>query len=207
VEVDLLKHEEVGVKSSNNRRPQSITVTAPMTTQSLVETMREEIRLENEKMRDATKSLMEGDDLDGGSRNGNRKEEEEEEEETSPPHVKIPTVNNVKIIPRFGGGGGGGDRKFSAPEIGLSQPQQVLGGSGSGGGSPFTTHRTRSLSLRQASVDSIGDSSDLGSPDGGPILQRAMSCDSVCSDTSVVLGDLDTPHVTGHLCVGLEYDR
>ncbi|GFG33661.1 hypothetical protein Cfor_11711 [Coptotermes formosanus] len=47
-------------------------------------------------------------------------------------------------------------------------------------------------------------------PDSGeqlpPALQRAMSCDSVCSDTSVVLGDLEEPNVTGYLCVGLEYD-
>jgi hypothetical protein len=46
-------------------------------------------------------------------------------------------------------------------------------------------------------------------PDSGeqlpPALQRAMSCD--CSDTSVVLGDLEEPNLTGYLCVGLEYDR
>jgi hypothetical protein len=40
-----------------------------------------------------------------------------------------------------------------------------------------------------------------------PALQRAMSCDSVCSDTSIMLGDLQEPNVTGYLCVGLEYDR
>ncbi|XP_033608197.1 synaptotagmin-12 isoform X3 [Cryptotermes secundus] len=40
-----------------------------------------------------------------------------------------------------------------------------------------------------------------------PALQRAVSCDSVCSDTSIVLGDLQEPNVTGYLCVGLEYDR
>lgn len=38
-------------------------------------------------------------------------------------------------------------------------------------------------------------------------LKRAVSCESVCSDTSVVLGDLEEPHVTGYLCVGLDYDR
>ncbi|CAG7784788.1 unnamed protein product [Allacma fusca] len=72
----------------------------------------------------------------------------------------------------------------------------------------FTPYRNaRSYSLRQASTDSIGSESDLGSPDGSlPSLQRAMSCDSVCSDTSVVLGDLDQPQLTGHLCIGLEYD-
>ncbi|XP_054268372.1 synaptotagmin-12-like [Macrosteles quadrilineatus] len=39
-----------------------------------------------------------------------------------------------------------------------------------------------------------------------PQLQRAMSCDSVCSDTSVSAADLQEPNVTGYLCVGLEYD-
>ena len=42
-------------------------------------------------------------------------------------------------------------------------------------------------------------------------LQRAVSCESVCSDTSVVLNDLepgaeDGP-VVGLVCVGLEHDR
>ncbi|KAL0268766.1 UNVERIFIED_CONTAM: hypothetical protein PYX00_010582 [Menopon gallinae] len=37
-------------------------------------------------------------------------------------------------------------------------------------------------------------------------LKRAVSCESVCSDTSVALGDLEEPHVTGYLCVGLDYD-
>jgi len=77
---------------------------------------------------------------------------------------------------------------------------------------------TRSFSLRQSSTDSVGsEGSDVGSPDGLgggggsggglPSLQRAMSCDSVCSDTSVILGDFEPPHVTGHLLIGLEYDR
>ncbi|KAJ8919462.1 hypothetical protein NQ315_016562 [Exocentrus adspersus] len=35
---------------------------------------------------------------------------------------------------------------------------------------------------------------------------RAISCDSVCSDTSVALGDLEMLNVTGYLCIGLEYD-
>lgn len=71
-----------------------------------------------------------------------------------------------------------------------------------------TLKNLRSFSLRQSSVDSINsDISDLTSPIDNSNLQRAMSCDSVCSDTSVILGDLDSPHVTGFLCVGLEYDR
>ncbi|XP_021942175.1 rabphilin-3A-like, partial [Zootermopsis nevadensis] len=58
-----------------------------------------------------------------------------------------------------------------------------------------------------ASTTTIAPADD---PESGeqlpPTLQRAMSCDSVCSDTSVVLGDLEEPNVTGYLCVGLEYD-
>lgn len=39
------------------------------------------------------------------------------------------------------------------------------------------------------------------------VIKRALSCDSVCSDTSVALGDLETFNITGYLCIGLEYDR
>ncbi|XP_012288185.1 uncharacterized protein LOC105703947 [Orussus abietinus] len=38
-------------------------------------------------------------------------------------------------------------------------------------------------------------------------LKRAISCDSVCSDTSVVIGDLEKAHIVGHVCVGLEHER
>ncbi|XP_044254493.1 synaptotagmin-12 isoform X2 [Tribolium madens] len=37
-------------------------------------------------------------------------------------------------------------------------------------------------------------------------LKRALSCDSVCSDTSVALGDLEEVNITGYLCIGLEYE-
>lgn len=37
-------------------------------------------------------------------------------------------------------------------------------------------------------------------------LKRAISCDSICSDTSIALGDLEDFNVTGYLCIGLEYD-
>ncbi|GIX85370.1 hypothetical protein CEXT_170711 [Caerostris extrusa] len=36
-------------------------------------------------------------------------------------------------------------------------------------------------------------------------LQRAMSCDSVCSDTSVVLDTLESPQNNGELEITLEY--
>ncbi|XP_015183864.1 PREDICTED: uncharacterized protein LOC107070307 isoform X2 [Polistes dominula] len=38
-------------------------------------------------------------------------------------------------------------------------------------------------------------------------LKRAISCESVCSDTSVVLNDLEEAPVVGHVCVGLEHER
>ncbi|KAK2579746.1 hypothetical protein KPH14_011087 [Odynerus spinipes] len=38
-------------------------------------------------------------------------------------------------------------------------------------------------------------------------LKRAISCESVCSDTSVVLNDLEEAPVAGHVCVGLEHER
>ncbi|XP_015605422.1 uncharacterized protein LOC107272621 isoform X2 [Cephus cinctus] len=38
-------------------------------------------------------------------------------------------------------------------------------------------------------------------------LKRAVSCESVCSDTSVVLGDLEETPIVGHVCVGLEHER
>lgn len=41
-------------------------------------------------------------------------------------------------------------------------------------------------------------------------IKRAMSCDSVNSESSVLLGDLEQqkmPTITGQLCVGLQYDK
>nr|XP_024217108.1 synaptotagmin-12-like isoform X2 [Halyomorpha halys] len=43
-------------------------------------------------------------------------------------------------------------------------------------------------------------------PEGGPMLKRAISCESVSSDSSVAAVDLVEPNVTGYLCIGIEYD-
>lgn len=62
----------------------------------------------------------------------------------------------------------------------------------------------------QATVQTAPDEPDVAATTDvvvPSLLKRAMSCDSVCSDTSVVLGDLEEPNTTGYLCVGLEYDR
>ncbi|GAB6032783.1 Synaptotagmin-12 [Chamberlinius hualienensis] len=63
--------------------------------------------------------------------------------------------------------------------------------------------------LSQTSVDSIGSPEAIEIVDVGDFpsnLKRAMSCDSVTSDTSVVLEALDEPPTAGQLEVGLEYD-
>lgn len=38
-------------------------------------------------------------------------------------------------------------------------------------------------------------------------LKRAISCESVCSDTSVNLNDLEEAPIVGQICVTLEYER
>ncbi|XP_064490179.1 synaptotagmin-12-like [Ornithodoros turicata] len=51
-----------------------------------------------------------------------------------------------------------------------------------------------------------GDLPDVLSMDSSR-LQRTTSCDSVSSDTSVVLEALESPNINGELDVGLEYDH
>lgn len=57
-------------------------------------------------------------------------------------------------------------------------------------------------------ASSGGSMSSLGSEPASP-LTRAQSCESVSSDTSVRLADLEQPRalVTGQLCIGLQTDR
>lgn len=38
-------------------------------------------------------------------------------------------------------------------------------------------------------------------------LKRAISCESVCSDTSASICDLEEIAVVGHVCIGLEFER
>ncbi|XP_054723468.1 uncharacterized protein LOC129233473, partial [Uloborus diversus] len=70
---------------------------------------------------------------------------------------------------------------------------------------PVTEPRRFSLDIaRRSSIDTdLPDVLVEGGSNGK--LQRAMSCDSVCSDTSVVLDTLESPHHIGELEVGLEY--
>ncbi|KAH8421492.1 hypothetical protein KR009_009688 [Drosophila setifemur] len=59
----------------------------------------------------------------------------------------------------------------------------------------------------QISLDS-GSGSVAGSMEGIN-LERAISCDSVTSDSNLFLDQLDQPYtqITGYLCIGLHYDR
>lgn len=54
-----------------------------------------------------------------------------------------------------------------------------------------------------------GSQSSLASVDAKATITRAMSCDSVSSESSVVMADLEKPRPlhTGQLCVGLQTDR
>ncbi|XP_044018276.1 uncharacterized protein LOC122859021 isoform X2 [Aphidius gifuensis] len=43
-------------------------------------------------------------------------------------------------------------------------------------------------------------------PDEGN-LQKAISCESLSSDTSVILNDIDDETIVGHICIGFEFER
>lgn len=67
---------------------------------------------------------------------------------------------------------------------------------------------------RQGSLKSFGSQSSVDSEilicsESTTNLHRAVSCESVSSESSVLLADLEqpVPPVTGHLCVGLQYDK
>lgn len=71
----------------------------------------------------------------------------------------------------------------------------------------------RSLSRQGGTNAGGGYKTIVGGSDAStdaPDLKRAMSCDSVNSESSVILADLEqqiVPAVTGLLCVGLQYDK
>ncbi|XP_043259386.1 uncharacterized protein LOC122401370 [Colletes gigas] len=44
-------------------------------------------------------------------------------------------------------------------------------------------------------------------PPDESVMKRAISCESVCSETSVVLNDLEERPIAGYVCVTVEYDR
>ncbi|XP_016980059.2 LOW QUALITY PROTEIN: uncharacterized protein LOC108045291 [Drosophila rhopaloa] len=103
-----------------------------------------------------------------------------------------------------------------------SMPNGHVNGNGNGNGNG-TWSFGRSL-LRQESTLSLGmglgrrNSSQVSLDSGsgsvagsleGINLERAISCDSVTSDSTLFLDQLDQPYtqITGYLCIGLNYDK
>ena len=84
-------------------------------------------------------------------------------------------------------------------------------GSGlSTGRPPLARQNSASLSLTKSLSSSVeSNTTDVSSAIDNISLKRAVSCDSVSSESSVILADLEqpTPPVTGYLCIGLHYDK
>lgn len=83
---------------------------------------------------------------------------------------------------------------------------------GSGGLSFNVGSKTSQLS-RDGSIKSLGSNCSMESIDENVIqsqqVQRALSCESVTSQSSIIASDLmiPTPTITGYLCIGLQYDK
>lgn len=76
----------------------------------------------------------------------------------------------------------------------------------------FNGGKTAQLS-RDGSIKSLGSNCSMESIDENIIaaqqVQRAVSCESVTSQSSILASDLfvPTPTITGYLCIGLQYDK
>lgn len=85
------------------------------------------------------------------------------------------------------------------------------GSYGTAGGS-FNGGKTTQLS-RNGSIKSLGSNCSMESIDENVIasqqVQRAVSCESVTSQSSILVSDLlvPAPTITGYLCIGLQYDK
>lgn len=111
----------------------------------------------------------------------------------------------------------GGHLHKTLSETYLEQMVAQIGSSNNGRSASQTWQFGRSLSRQGSNMSlpkSLNSSQNSLASDGGGScaeidLKRAMSCDSVNSESSVVLADLE-PTVqpcTGMLCVGLQYDK
>lgn len=85
---------------------------------------------------------------------------------------------------------------------------------GRSGSQTWSFGRSPNRQMGSTSVTSIKSLSNSQNPvacDSLDVdLKRAISCDSVNSDSSVLLSDLEhhvTPAVTGMLCIGMQYDK
>lgn len=67
---------------------------------------------------------------------------------------------------------------------------------------------TKETDMPGQSINEEGDQDDILFLEKNhmPPLKRATSCDSICSNTSVLAEALESPHVCGEIELGLEYD-
>ncbi|KAG8201579.1 hypothetical protein JTE90_011245 [Oedothorax gibbosus] len=70
------------------------------------------------------------------------------------------------------------------------------------------THKINGVALQLETVEE-GDAEEvifIEKPNNTPSLKRAISCDSIMSNSSVVADSLESPHHCGEIELGLEYD-
>lgn len=119
------------------------------------------------------------------------------------------SINSSSSTNPFRTSGGGGNLQKTLSETTL---EQYSVGRTNGRNGSNTWMFGRSLARQNSNMSlakSMGSQSSFISDTGEVDLKRAMSCDSVSSESSVVLADLEVPvpTVTGLLCVGLQYDK
>ncbi|XP_067635750.1 uncharacterized protein Syt12 [Eurosta solidaginis] len=137
------------------------------------------------------------------------------------PHMLQKTISEDFLFRKLGmqpgGGGSTGDTQSAQCSSGLNSSNNGTGnGAGCGGNTTWSFGRSllrqdslMSLGRRNSSQSSLDSTTTCGSMESIN-LERAISCDSVNSDTSsVFVGELDQPYtqITGYLCVGLQYDK
>ncbi|XP_055912312.1 uncharacterized protein LOC129946221 [Eupeodes corollae] len=98
-------------------------------------------------------------------------------------------------------------KRKGSVEIQKTTSEEVLS-SRNGNIPPFRRQSSVGFGIGRRNSSQTSLDSDKGSLDS-IILQRAISCDSVNSESSVLLSDLEqpTPEITGYLCVGLHCDK
>ncbi|XP_016993333.2 uncharacterized protein Syt12 [Drosophila takahashii] len=123
------------------------------------------------------------------------------------PHLLQKTISEDYLFRKLGVNG-----NASGSGLGSGSANGHVNGNGNG-----TWSFGRSL-LRQDSTLSLGlgrrNSSQISLDSGGGSLEginleRAISCDSVTSESTLFLDQLDQPYtqITGYLCIGLNYDK
>lgn len=98
-------------------------------------------------------------------------------------------------------------KRKGSVEIQKTTSEELLS-SRNGNVPPFRRQSSVGFGIARRNSSQTSLDSDKGSLDS-IILQRAISCDSVNSESSVLLGDLEQPtsDITGNLCVGLHCDK